>query len=840
MQVTHIGDHITHAVIGGGAIMEAGVSDDPVFMHMMSSTLYKNQPLAVTREVLCNAWDAHALADCTHLPVQITLDEKHLTIRDFGPGIPHDKIREIYLVYGKSTKKNQKGQTGGFGLGSKSPWAYTDHFEVTSFCEGFRTIYTMTKSSAERAGRPSAVAVARFPSTETGLQVKIPLKEPRNKNTFEKLIKEVVHNGEIKASLNGVALSVFPFSKTESNWLVILKHFIPSASFHGTLYVRYGAVIYPLEDNVSYSSSYKHILSFLNKTYDGYSSNNYAIVFQAPPDSLSITPSREAVSMEEQSTTTIKTMLDTFVKELKASVKIEATALVEENLKAAVSTKNIGALLTDGSGFQQANLRATEQETTPFILKMKNLTRKYLNSNYPTEDGFHHKVLCRRLDEAIKLGAGNKQHLIQFRKMLDLKSRQLSLYVPRPSRYMTREATLGEAWFKRRIVRPLMRDLAADEHLNHKQLYIRASSESADRYGLVPIAKYKRNALTNYFSVLRNVLVITHSRMGLEDRLKPFPELKLLGSALNIFVYVAPLTKAKLPRAREYFAARGFTVLDLTQPQPWDLSELPKDAKPKAPKTQKTKLEGFPALSGAILAGKESRIDNCFLPNASRIVAPVCYVVGSRSRAENRTLEVSEHTHRISRLLVKLYGEKCAVIVSDKQVQTMKKNQVPELTQYALNDIFTSITTQKEFLEYWPDCIIRARGVWHGQTGPSSHLEEQFIFDFPEVRKLLGLSQGLESRERLLLRLWRYMLPEYRYNQLEFDGDLSHNKVREIITKLPKSQTATDIAAKLNNNPMFDAFSGHSLREAYKSTPEDKKVHFRNQMAKIIEAVIKG
>jgi hypothetical protein len=43
------------------------------------------------------------------------------------------------------------------GLGCKSPFAYTDNFQVTLFCDGVRTIYNMSKSSAAVGGKPSIV-----------------------------------------------------------------------------------------------------------------------------------------------------------------------------------------------------------------------------------------------------------------------------------------------------------------------------------------------------------------------------------------------------------------------------------------------------------------------------------------------------------------------------------------------------------------------------------------------------------------------------------------------------------------------------------------------------------
>ena len=148
MEVSHANNFITHAVISGTAQIDMGISNSAEFFQILSSTLYSDQLLAVVRETTCNAWDAHVESGRTDMPIQITVDSTKVVIRDFGHGIHHDNMGPIYGIYGASTKKNDGLQTGGFGLGCKAPFAYTDHFQVTSNHNGTKTIYSMSKSSA--------------------------------------------------------------------------------------------------------------------------------------------------------------------------------------------------------------------------------------------------------------------------------------------------------------------------------------------------------------------------------------------------------------------------------------------------------------------------------------------------------------------------------------------------------------------------------------------------------------------------------------------------------------------------------------------------------------------
>ncbi len=78
MKVAHRDDYNTHAVIGGQNVQEFGIAQTAEFFTVLSNTLYSNKPLAVIREVLCNAWDAQIVAGRTDRPVIVKIDEDKL------------------------------------------------------------------------------------------------------------------------------------------------------------------------------------------------------------------------------------------------------------------------------------------------------------------------------------------------------------------------------------------------------------------------------------------------------------------------------------------------------------------------------------------------------------------------------------------------------------------------------------------------------------------------------------------------------------------------------------------------------------------------------------------
>lgn len=100
MQVTHTDDHITHAVIGGGQTIDFGISNNAEFFHILSSTLYTNQELAVVREVLCNAWDAHIEAERKAAAVELLAFKKTAKVSWVTLGLPDTAGTDLTKLLG--------------------------------------------------------------------------------------------------------------------------------------------------------------------------------------------------------------------------------------------------------------------------------------------------------------------------------------------------------------------------------------------------------------------------------------------------------------------------------------------------------------------------------------------------------------------------------------------------------------------------------------------------------------------------------------------------------------------------------------------------------------------
>lgn len=109
------------------------IGDKRIIMEILRGKMYSNPIQTICQEISCNARDAHKEVGKVDIPIEIKLPNKlepFFYIKDFGPGISPDRVSNVYVLYGVSTKRHANDEDGGFGLGSKSPFSYTDTFSV--------------------------------------------------------------------------------------------------------------------------------------------------------------------------------------------------------------------------------------------------------------------------------------------------------------------------------------------------------------------------------------------------------------------------------------------------------------------------------------------------------------------------------------------------------------------------------------------------------------------------------------------------------------------------------------------------------------------------------------
>jgi hypothetical protein len=139
--------------IGEVDSIQAKIADSSMafFYEMMSKSLYSNPIGSIVREITSNCFDSHQEAGVDD-PVIIKKgdDEEgdYISFNDYGVGLSPDRIKNIYMNYLSSTKRDSNEQIGGWGLGSKTPLAYCDYFYINTNFDGKKYNYILSKGTS--------------------------------------------------------------------------------------------------------------------------------------------------------------------------------------------------------------------------------------------------------------------------------------------------------------------------------------------------------------------------------------------------------------------------------------------------------------------------------------------------------------------------------------------------------------------------------------------------------------------------------------------------------------------------------------------------------------------
>ena len=121
------------------------IADMGMVFEILRHKMYSNPIGAICREITCNARDAHREVGKSDVPIHITLPNRldpNFKVRDFGPGITPERMSNVFIKYAASTKRSDNFQTGGFGLGAKTPFSYSNTFNIVTVTDFVKRTYT--------------------------------------------------------------------------------------------------------------------------------------------------------------------------------------------------------------------------------------------------------------------------------------------------------------------------------------------------------------------------------------------------------------------------------------------------------------------------------------------------------------------------------------------------------------------------------------------------------------------------------------------------------------------------------------------------------------------------
>jgi hypothetical protein len=200
-------------------------SEDLVYIFdILRSKLYSNKIAAVVREYSTNAADANVENQMRDRPVTITAPTRmspQFKVRDYGRGLSEDEIRNVYCMYGRSTKRNSNDYTGQLGLGSKSGFAYGDSFTIVSYKDGRKHTYTAYIDET-RLGSIAKISESET-TEESGIEIVIPV-NISDISSFEREIVRAVKYFKVKPNVVNISNLVFQSDQKQlisgSGWTI--------------------------------------------------------------------------------------------------------------------------------------------------------------------------------------------------------------------------------------------------------------------------------------------------------------------------------------------------------------------------------------------------------------------------------------------------------------------------------------------------------------------------------------------------------------------------------------------------------------------------------------------
>jgi len=758
MQVSQSNDFISHAVVGQQESVAMGISQDAALMHILSSSLYTFPMLAAVREVICNGWDGHIMADKLTTPLVITLTDNLFSVRDFGPGIAHENIGPIYGVYGKSTKEDDPTQTGGFGFGSKAPFAYTDNFEVISCHEGTKTIYRVSKSSMEKMGKPTINKIVSMPTEETGITVSYAI-QPHHRNEFTKIINEVLLLGGIPAILNDKEpIEPLPLLESPTGYIISSV----AGTLIGRINVRYGNVVYPIPRHPAFEAEWVHVMSAMNRLWG--SAN---IIFMAQPDSVSIAPSREALNFTEETIATLKKLLGQFspkdTKDCEKAVAEKVNYMVNQQIeKAAPVTSSVD--LYAAMNIEATEFKAAHHPSGPYAYTIRQARLNHLMQQTDLmRSGAH--LYMKRFESAIRRKAYPDQKFAKAMRKAIYKQRKIT----RHSEYSGMKAVIHKY-----LTLPLYEYIAAHPKMDKDRLFY---SENVHHFGASALSKVRQANLAHITSTLSFL-----NKKALVVRSKKAAHEFLWGSQKDhgngYVVYIAQGHPDRIQEAVDMFKTLGYTV-DVDIPEKQERLKLEPTERLSSPKRK-----GYLTLAQSWNGRK-------WLLNTARqngslagLKDPIAWVELDNQSSPSEGKFFAHLTTEECQIITQLWGDQIAV-VAGLQLPAMHERGIPSVKDFILAHVDKTLVTRPDFPRY----LAFARQMEHSKNFAGYKEILRSMLHHEDLMKDLGIRFSLSAETEMLLTFYKNKTP----TQLPLCAALSG--------KVKSSSLPTELYKKIDESP---------------------------------------
>lgn len=281
-----------------GEETEFRIANNAKMFRVLSDTLYQNKIGSLVREICCNAYDSHVEAGHPDMPFVVHIPDQYepwFSVKDFGIGLDDEGVRTVFATYGVSTKGNNNSLIGTFGLGSKTPFAYTDAFTIIAVKNGIRRVYG---AFINEHGLPAVALMDESPTQAmNGVEIQVPVTNTADIGTFVREVSEQLTFFKVKPVIEnypeGIIYRNVEFDDSSSFNVHDIKIGSANSGLFGVWAVQ-GVVGYPVDVDLVARNVSDDCARFL-RAIEGHSA-----VIEFDLGTLEVTASREGISYTQR------------------------------------------------------------------------------------------------------------------------------------------------------------------------------------------------------------------------------------------------------------------------------------------------------------------------------------------------------------------------------------------------------------------------------------------------------------------------------------------------------------------------------------------------------------
>lgn len=322
-------------------------------LRMQIDEIYSNKIESIVREITANGFDSHSRAKTqrrffVHGP---TPTRPEFYVRDYGVGMTHQVMTKEYIVIGHSDKDQSNEEVGMWGLGSKVPFAYSDHYTIACY-DGERVRHYGYAIAED--GVPDLLLMSDEPCDEpAGVRIGLSV-EAKDFESFAKAIRRVyiAHKGEFDTNIQNINMGQIAFSGAD--WAAYTDVGDLSSGWQTpSCFARQGCVLYPVQHDK------------INTLPGGRGAHRF--ILDCPIGTIRMTPSRESIQYDDAVVAYLNERIERVIAESEEAVwekvKDEPTALAFFEALNKVRPDYVKRSYTHpGSGLSHPSLNATGQQ----------------------------------------------------------------------------------------------------------------------------------------------------------------------------------------------------------------------------------------------------------------------------------------------------------------------------------------------------------------------------------------------------------------------------------------------------------------------------------------------